>query len=120
MDTIGRSAKMSSLDSNTRHIAAVAYGETDVSNHSDGADIKSNYTKHQKVKDGIHFGDPSHNIYNIKESSQSEITIYWKVVNKKQVKKYSQKFVAVTHTYGFPRQLMAAQYFGNIMTTTLK
>jgi hypothetical protein len=58
---------------------------TDPSNGAywwDGADIKPNYSKHPKVKDGIHFGDPKHNIYNIKESSQGEITIYWKVRNK--------------------------------------
>lgn len=57
----------------------------------DGADIKSNYSKHAKVKDGIHFGDPKHNIYNIKESSQGEVTIYWKVRNKKTGKEVNSK-----------------------------
>ncbi len=63
---------------------------TDPSNGAywwDGADIKPNYSKHPKVKDGIHFGDPKHNIYNLKESSQGKVTIYWKVRNKKQGKK---------------------------------
>lgn len=31
----------------------------------DGADIKSNYKNHFKVKHGIRFSDPSHNIYGI-------------------------------------------------------
>ena len=33
----------------------------------DGADIKSNYEKHAKVRGGIHFSDDAHNIYGIKE-----------------------------------------------------
>jgi hypothetical protein len=67
---------------------------TDPSNGAywwDGADIKPNYSKHPKVKDGIHFGDPKHNIYNIKESSQGEITIYWKVRNKKTGEEVNSK-----------------------------
>lgn len=31
----------------------------------DGADIKSNYDKHPKVRGGIHITDPAHNIYNL-------------------------------------------------------
>lgn len=57
----------------------------------DGADIKSNYEKHPKVKDGIRFGDPKHNIYDIRESSQGEITRYWKVINKKTGKEVNSK-----------------------------
>ncbi len=34
----------------------------------DGADIKSNYKKHAKIKLGIKFTDPEHNIYEIEES----------------------------------------------------
>jgi hypothetical protein len=33
----------------------------------DGADIKSNYDRHPKVRRGIHFTDTAHNIYNIAE-----------------------------------------------------
>lgn len=33
----------------------------------DGADIKSNYAKHAKVRAGIHFADASHNVYGIAE-----------------------------------------------------
>ncbi|HEY1398109.1 hypothetical protein [Roseateles sp.] len=43
---------------------------TDYSNGGyfwDGADIKSNYDKHPKVKAGIHITDPKHNIYDIKD-----------------------------------------------------
>jgi hypothetical protein len=57
----------------------------------DGADIKPNYSKHPKVKDGIHFGDPKHNIYNLKESSQGEVTIYWKVRNKRTGEEVNSK-----------------------------
>ena len=67
---------------------------TDPSNGAywwDGADIKPNYAKHPKVKDGIHFGDPKHNIYNLKESSQGEVTIYWKVRNKKTGEEVNSK-----------------------------
>ncbi len=35
----------------------------------DGADIKSNYDKHPKVKAGIHITDPKHNIYDIKDKN---------------------------------------------------
>ncbi|WP_084267502.1 hypothetical protein [Azohydromonas lata] len=47
----------------------------------DGADIKSNYNNHFKVKHGIRFSDPSHNIYDIKESTK-EVIVY-KVIKKK-------------------------------------
>jgi hypothetical protein len=39
----------------------------------DGADIKTNYAGHFKVKRGIKFTEPSHNIYHIQESSKIEI-----------------------------------------------
>ncbi|MYM87797.1 hypothetical protein GTP91_11465 [Rugamonas sp. FT82W] len=39
----------------------------------DGADIKSNYKHHFKVKRGIKFTDPSHNIYGIQDSTKLEI-----------------------------------------------
>lgn len=34
----------------------------------DGADIKTNYRRHPKVRRGIRFSDPAHNIYAIAES----------------------------------------------------
>lgn len=48
-------------------------GGTDYSNGAyfwDGADIKSNYANHFKVRHGIKFTDPSHNIYSINESTK--------------------------------------------------
>lgn len=33
----------------------------------DGADIKTNYAHHDKVLGGVHFTDPKHNLYNIKD-----------------------------------------------------
>jgi hypothetical protein len=57
---------------------------TDYSNGAffwDGADIKSNYTHHPKVKLGIKFTEDEHNIYKIKESTVNETT-YWQVTGK--------------------------------------
>ena len=57
---------------------------TDYSNGGyfwDGADIKSNYANHPKVKKGIKFTDEAHNIYKIKESSV-DVTTYWQVAGK--------------------------------------
>lgn len=58
---------------------------TDLSNGGyfwDGADIKSNYKNHFKVKHGIRFADPSHNIYAIEESTK--LVIITKTVVKKK------------------------------------
>ena len=33
----------------------------------DGKDFKTNYKNHPKVKDGFRFGDPSHNIFGVKD-----------------------------------------------------
>lgn len=63
---------------------ALANGE-DLSNGAyfwDGADIKSNYDKHFKVKHGIKFSDPLHNIYSIAESTK--VVILYKEVKKKE------------------------------------
>lgn len=46
-------------------------GGVDLSNGAwfwDGADIKTNYRRHPKVRRGIRFSDPSHNIYAIPET----------------------------------------------------
>ncbi|TDG06240.1 hypothetical protein E1N52_22035 [Paraburkholderia guartelaensis] len=62
---------------------ALAYG-VDKSNGAyfwDGADIKSHYSTHPKVAVGIKFIDPSHNIYNIKESTK--LVIKYKFIKKK-------------------------------------
>lgn len=53
--------------------------KTDYSNAAyfwDGADIKTNFANHPKVKQGIKFSDPKHNIYNIKETTVNKTT-YW-------------------------------------------
>lgn len=67
-------------------------GGADFSNGAffwDGWDIKSNYSKHPKVQVGIHFADPSHNIFDIKESTVL-------VVKFKQVKETKGSKVTVT------------------------
>lgn len=59
-------------------------GGADLSNGAyfwDGADIKTNYAKHFKVRNGIRFSDPAHNIYGIEESEK--LVILKKVVVKK-------------------------------------
>lgn len=58
---------------------AVIGEKTDYSNGAffwDGADIKTNYANHAKVKQGIKFSAPKHNLYNIKESTVNKTT-YW-------------------------------------------
>jgi len=55
---------------------ALTAGANDPSNGAyfwDGADIKSNYKKHFKVKHGVRFSDPAHNIYAIAESTKLQI-----------------------------------------------
>ena len=42
----------------------------------DGADIKPNYATHFKVRHGIKFTDPAHNIYDIKESTTTTVNLY--------------------------------------------
>ncbi|GAA7768351.1 MULTISPECIES: hypothetical protein [Cupriavidus] len=59
-------------------------GGTDYSNGAyfwDGADIKSNYKNHEKVKFGIHITNPAHNIYGISDSGKTKIL--YKNVKKK-------------------------------------
>jgi hypothetical protein len=51
----------------------------------DGADIKSNYDKHPKVKAGIHITDPAHNIYGI-EDKDVPGEEWWKDQNGKKTK----------------------------------
>ena len=54
----------------------------------DGAAIKSNYKNHFKVKHGIRFTDPSHNIYGIEESTKLVI------ITKTTVKKKKGKVIS--------------------------
>lgn len=49
----------------------------------DGADIKSNYDKHPKVRSGIYFTAPSHNIYGI-ESKEVPGEEWWKDTQNKK------------------------------------
>ena len=63
-------------------------GGPDLSNGAyfwDGGDIKTNYAKHFKVKHGIKFTDPAHNVYDIKESTK--LVILTRTVKKRVGKK---------------------------------
>jgi hypothetical protein len=56
----------------------------------DGVDFKTNYAKHPKVKDGFRFGDPSHNIFEVKENRFERI-LYWNVRNRKTGEEVNSK-----------------------------
>jgi hypothetical protein len=77
----------------------------------DGADIKSNYKNHFKVKHGIRFSSPAHNIYGIAESTKLVI-ITKTVVKKKKGKVISSETVELArydHIY-----VSTAAYGGTI------
>lgn len=68
-------------------------GGKDLSNGAyfwDGADIKSNYKNHFKVKHGIKFAEPVHNIYEIQESTKV-VTLTKTIVKKKKGKVISSE-----------------------------
>lgn len=73
---IGKDAGMSLAIKAAENAAA---GGVDYSNGAyfwDGADIKSKYSTHFKVRHGIKFTDPTHNIYDIKESTTKPVCLY--------------------------------------------
>jgi len=75
-------------------------GGPDLSNGAyfwDGADIKSNYKNHFKVRQGIRFGDSSHNIYSIDESKV--LVIKTKTTIKKKDGKVVDKSVVEVGRY---------------------
>lgn len=86
-------ASKKEIDSSTGMSIAVAaannalQGGEDRSNRAffwDGLDIKTNYENHQKVLRGIKFNDPSHNIYELKESTKT--AILYKEIKRKNKK----------------------------------
>jgi hypothetical protein len=67
----------------------------------DGADIKTNYDHHIKVRGGIHFTDPAHNIYGI-ENKDVPGEVWWKDAKGNKTKlrgKWDYKFES-TAAYG--------------------
>jgi hypothetical protein len=75
-------------------------GGSDLSNGAyfwDGADIKSNYKNHFKVRQGIRFGESSHNIYSIEESTA--LVIKTKTTIKKKAGKVVDKTVVEVGRY---------------------
>lgn len=86
----------------------------------DGADLKSNYKNHSKVRQGIKFSDPSHNIYSVQESTR-EVVVYWQVKNKKgkivkskERGRYSYVYIS-TAAYG---GTVFWKYSGDFLTVT--
>lgn len=68
----------------------------------DGADIKTNYSRHSKVLHGISITDPSHNVYGIKNSTRLVIlTKTVKIKNKTtgKVTKKSEEIGRYDHVY---------------------
>ncbi len=66
----------------------------------DGEDIKSHYKTHFKVKIGIRFTDPAHNIYDIKESSK--LVIKYRITKKKvkgKVVEHKEELYRYDHVY---------------------
>lgn len=57
----------------------------------DGWDIKTKYSTHAKVRVGVHFSDPAHNIFDIKESTLL-------VIKSRQVKETKGGNVTITKT----------------------
>lgn len=110
-DAIAKDAGMTAALEAAKNALA---GGNDLSNGGyfwDGADIKSNYKNHFKVKHGIKFSDPAHNIYAIKESTKLVI-ITKNVVKKKKGKVISKEVVEVArydHIY-----VSTAAYGGTI------
>ncbi|MFM0646574.1 hypothetical protein PQR14_19790 [Paraburkholderia bryophila] len=83
-DQIGKDPAMQAAIAAARNALA---GGPDKSNGAyfwDGADIKSNYDNHFKVRHGIKITDPSHNIYDIKDSTK--LVILYKIVKTKDKK----------------------------------
>lgn len=52
-----------------RHAMAGGHDYSNGAYFWDGWDIKTNYSRHPKVKVGIRFSDPAHNIFGIEEST---------------------------------------------------
>lgn len=67
----------------------------------DGADIKTHYSTHPKVRQGIHFTDPAHNIYGIKESKRIRIIQKEKRLKDSQgeIKTVSEEIGRFDHVY---------------------
>lgn len=73
--------------------AALEQSKPDPSNGAlwwDGIDIKTGYSKHPKVKKGIKFSSPTHNIFGIEETKKT-IVVFWKIRNKKTGKEVVSK-----------------------------
>ncbi len=71
-------------------------GGVDLSNGAyfwDGADIKKNYKAHFKVRHGIRFSNPSHNIYDLKESTL--VVIQTKTIIKRTKEKVTRTEVEI-------------------------
>lgn len=94
-NTISKNAGMAAA--RDAAIGALENNSDDPSNGGyfwDGADIKSNYKKHFKVKHGIRFSNPAHNIYGIEESTKLVI-VTETIIKKKKGKVISSETVEV-------------------------
>lgn len=65
----------------------------------DGNDIKTNYARHFKVRRGIRFSDPAHNIHKI-EPNAVLVTTYWDPGTNTKVRGSYQETYVSTAAYG--------------------
>ncbi|SOZ97474.1 conserved hypothetical protein [Cupriavidus taiwanensis] len=78
---VERSAPMSDAVRAARNALSGGVDHSNGAYFWDGADIRSNYKHHAKVRSGIHFTDPAHNIYGISGSERTKIL--YRTVRKK-------------------------------------
>ncbi len=81
---IGKDPAMQAAIAAARNALASGPDKSNGAYFWDGADIKTNYENHFKVRHGIKITDPSHNIYDIKDSTK--LVILYKIVKTKDKK----------------------------------
>jgi hypothetical protein len=77
-------------------------GGADLSNGAffwDGYDLKTNYKHHPKVKLGIKFSAPEHNIFDVEETTTTKWTRYEVTVEKGKKTKRKDEEKTADHTY---------------------
>lgn len=85
-----------------RAVQYVLDGGADLSNGAffwDGYDLKTNYKHHPKVKLGIKFSAPEHNIFDVEETTTTKWTRYEVTVEKGKKTKRKDEEKTADHTY---------------------
>lgn len=85
-----------------RAVQYVLDGGTDLSNGAffwDGYDLKTNYKHHPKVKLGIKFSVPEHNIFDVEETTTTKWTRYEVTIENGKKTKHKDEEKTAEHTY---------------------